>query len=339
MTPDAVLAGLEVALDVYGFRARLRSDWIEVLDQVRRDFAWFEAAGDGAAAVEVIIERRAPQYGEFDGLEASFVTPRNTVYQRDGQSIIDYFGAALSVLDRRSGTLRVEGEYPHLVHEACYLFLLSRIGEHLDSIGLPRLHALGLSGSQGGVALILPSGGGKSTLALRALRDDRVKLLSEDSPLIDRRGRLHPFPLRLGINPHQVAELPPGNVRRLERMEFDPKLLLDLEAFADRIEHLPQPLRHLVIGRRSLGAEAKLQRVARRAAVGPLLRESVVGVGLYQGMEFILQRGMVDTLRKARPVLVRSAACAASLSRAAVWQLTLGRENELNWEALAELLL
>ena len=46
---------------------------------------------------------------------------------------------------------------------------------------------------------MLPSGGGKSTLALRALRDEGT-LLSEDSPLLDRRGRLHPFPLRIGIN-------------------------------------------------------------------------------------------------------------------------------------------
>ena len=332
--------GSEVWLDVYGIQIMLRSRWDDVLDQVRRDFEWFQISPppSTAAAVEVTVECGAPGYAEFGGLEASLVTPRNTVYQQEGRSIIDYFGRALSVLDRRSGTLRVQGEDPHLVHEACYHFLLSRIGEHLDAIGLPRLHALGLSGRDGAVAVMLPSGGGKSTLALRALRDDAVKLLSEDSPLVDRHGRLHPFPLRLGVNPHQAAELPSGSVRRLERMEFHPKLLLDLEAVADRIEHFPRPLRHLVIGRRSLGTEPKLQRAPRRAAVGPLVREAVVGLGLYQGMEFVLQRGMIDTLRQARPGLVRSAACTAALVRASVWRLTLGRDHDHNWEALKRLL-
>ena len=47
---------------------------------------------------------------------------------------------------------------------------------------------------------MLPSGGGKSTLALRALQEPGIGLISEDSPLLDRRGRLHPFPLRIGVN-------------------------------------------------------------------------------------------------------------------------------------------
>src|SRR2546426_652623 len=171
-------------------------------------------------------------------------------------------------------------------------------GRDGQSPALPRLHALGLAGSRGAVAVLLPSGGGKTTLALRALREDGVRLLSEDTPLIDRRGMLHPFPLRIGVNATDAARLPAGSVRELERMEFHPKLLLEVEAFADRIEPSPQPLRHLVIGRRSLGREARLEPVSRPAALGPLLREAVIGVGVYQGMEFVLQRGMRDVLGK-----------------------------------------
>jgi len=212
------------------------------------------------------------------------------------------------------------------------------VGEHLDARGLPRLHALAVSGSSGAVAVILPSGGGKSTMALRALQADGVRLLSEDSPLMDRRGRLHPFPLRIGINESDAAELGDAKVRRIERMEFHPKLLVDLDEFEDRIESRPQPLRHLVLGRRSLGREAALEPLPKREAVGPLLREAVVGVGLYQGMEFVLQSGMRDVLGKSGIAARRAACCAAALRAARVWRLTIGRDHRRNWEALEPLL-
>lgn len=324
-------------LDVYGLRAAVSGDWPQVIDAVRRDFAWFQAV-PGEAELSITIERRPPDLERYGEVVASFVTPRNVVYQTGGLTVIDYFGRAVSVLDRARGTLLVQGEDEHLVHEATYLYLLSRVGEHLDSLGMPRLHALALSGTAGAVALMLPSGGGKSTMALRALEFDGSRLLSEDSPLLDRHGRVHPFPLRIGINASDAERLGDRHVRRIERMEFHPKLLLDLEAFADSIEPDPQPLRHLVIGRRSLGTESRLRPVARSSAAGPLLREAVVGVGLYQGMEFVLQRGMRDVVRKAGVAAMRARCCTAAARRARVWELTLGRDHERNWSALEPLL-
>ena len=328
-----------LAVDVYGLRATVGGDWPDVVDALGLDFAWFQATPNGLPpGLAVQVERRPPDFDRFGDVRAAFVTPRNVVYQDGPLTIVDYFGRALTVLDRRRGTALVQGEDEHLVHEAVYLLLLSRIGEHLDRSGLPRLHALGLSGPSGAVAVVLPSGGGKSTLALRALRDGRAKVLSEDTPLVDRRGFLHPFPLRIGVNATDAATLPPRQVRRIERMEFHPKLALELSAFADRIETGARPLRHLVIARRSLGREARLARLPRRAAVGALLREAVVGVGVYQGMEFVLQRGLRDTVGKTGIAATRASCCAAALARAEVWGLTLGRDHDGNWRALSSLL-
>lgn len=327
-------------LDVHGLGVAVGGDWPEVVEQVRLDFAWFEQTtpAGGSPNVEVAIERRPPDFEALGDGVASFVTPRNVVYQDGPRTIVDYFGRAVSVFDRAAGRVVVQGEDEHLVHEAVYHFLLSRIGEHLEARGLTRLHALALSAGQGAVAVMLPSGGGKSTLALRALREEDVRLLSEDSPLIDRHGRAHPFPLRIGVNPTDAATLPDASVRKLDRMEFHPKLVLDLEAFSDRVESRPQPLRHLVIGRRSLGLHASLEPVSRRSAVPTLIREAVVGVGIYQGMEFVLQSGMRDVVGKLGIVGTRVACCSGVLARAKVWQLTLGRDHSRNWDALAPLL-
>jgi hypothetical protein len=327
-----------VIVDVHGLAVEIGGEWPEVVDDLGRDFAWFRLASSRPPDVKVTVRRGAPDFDSLGDLQSTFVTPRNVVYQDGETTVVDYFGRAVSVLDRRRAQITIDGEDPHLVHEAAYLFLLSRIGEHLDALGLIRLHALGLSGPSGAIAVMLPSGGGKSTLALQALRDPDCRLLSEDSPLVDRHGVVHPFPLRIGINPTDADLLPDGDVRRLERMEFHPKLALEVEAFADRIESQPRPLRDLVIGRRTLGREARLERLPRRSALGPLLREAVVGVGIYQGMEFVLQRGMIDVFRKAGTATMRARCAVAALAGARVWRLSIGRDHERNWAAVRELL-
>jgi hypothetical protein len=333
-------AGSPSYFDVHGLWFRVDGDWPEVQESIRLDFAWFERdGGPSQTGVEITVERRPPQLEAFGELPAAFVTPRNTVYQDGARTIVEYFGRAVSVFDRRSSRMLVQGDEEGLVHEAAYHFMLSTTGIHLDRLGLVRLHGLGLSGPRGGVVVTLPSGGGKTTLALQALRDDGVRLLSEDTPLIDRRGVLHPFVLRMGVNEADAAKLGLRRPRRLERMESLPKLAVEVETFADRVEREPRPLRELVIGRRTLGDGASLERIPRWGAVGPLLREAVVGVGVYQGMEFVLQHGMRDVLGKVGIGATRAVCCTAALARARVWSLTLGRDGERNWNALRPLLI
>ncbi|HKJ35324.1 MAG TPA: hypothetical protein VKA36_02045 [Solirubrobacterales bacterium] len=335
--------GVATRLDVYGLTIEIDGDSPELVDRIWRDYAWFAAPSPGLAPVDqadvtVRVERGEPDYDSLGSLQASFTTPRNAVYEDGARRIVDYSGRALLIRDAAARSAVIRGTDEHLVHEAGYQFLLSRIGQHVEQRWLPRLHALAFSGPAGAVAVMLPSGGGKSRLALRAIEDDAVGLLSEDSPLVDRRGRLHPFPLRVGLNPGDEDGLPADRIRRLERMEFPPKLLLDVDHFADRIERTPQPARHIVVGRRSLSRGPRLEEVPRRTAVPVLFREAVVGVGLYQGMEFVLQRGTRDVLGQMRPAAIRALCCAAALARTRVWSLDCGRDGERNWEAVRSLL-
>jgi hypothetical protein len=326
-------------LDVHGLRIQVEGDWPEVIEALRLDFAWFAVPGlADEPDIRVEIARRPPPFDEFGDVVASFITPRNVVYQEDGRTIIDYFGRAVSIFDRESSRLSIRGEDKEIVHEATYQFLVSTAGDYFDRRKMPRMHGLGLVGEKGAVLVMLPSGGGKTTLALRALQDDGIRVLSEDSPLLDKHGVLRPFPLRIGVNATDASRLPAGQVRRIERMEFHPKYAIELSAFADRIESSPQPLRHIVIGRRSLGIEPKLERLPRRAAVAPLFREVVVGVGLYQGLEFILQHGVRDLPAKSGTVLNRVHRCTGALAHASIWRLTLGRDHDRNWAALHPLL-
>ena len=104
----------------------------------------------------------------------------------------------------------------------------------------------------------------------------------------------------------------------------------ELEATAGTLA--ARPLRHLVVGCRTLGRTARLEPLGRRHAAGPLLREAVVGVGIYQGMEFVLQRGLRDVTGKTGTAARRSLCAAAVLRRARVWRLYMAG-SAMNFEA------
>lgn len=326
------------SFDVYGLRLQLDGDWDEVVEAVRRDLAWFEAErAVGEPDVRLSIDFGQPDYGGFGDVAASFVTERNVVYQVGDRTVIDYLGKTISVLD--GSVAHVTGDDPRVARRAGFDFALARISAHLDRRGMPRLHGLGLTGPVGGVVVMLPSGGGKTTLALRALREDGVRLLSEGSPVIDRQGLLHPLPFPLWVRDSapEAAALPLEHVRRVDGALSDPRIL-ELSAFTDRIETAARPLVHIVLGRRSLGDDSKLEQLPRRTAIPTLLRDSVVGFGFFQGAEFLLRHGLRDLRHQVGPMSTRARACRAGLRRAHVWQLTLGRDRDGNWRALEPLL-
>lgn len=331
------MASSESHFVFYGLRIAV-SGWPEVLEAIGLDFAWFCAAPGAPPSLRIRVEPGTPSFDGLPPTRASFTTTRNVVYQVGQRTVVDYFGRALVVFDRAKRQIEVQGDEQSLVHEAVYLLMLNQIGEHLDACGLMRLHGLGLAGGQGGVVLLLPAGGGKSTLALRALREPSVHLVSDDTPLLDRQSRMHPFPLRLGVDELAASRLPPDSVRRIQRFEFPAKYALALERYADRIARQPPLLSHVVIGRRSLGKEARLSPVARRQVVAPLLRDGVVGLGIAQMAEYVLQRGWSDVLGKGRVAARRAVISANAIARARAWEVDLGRDGERNWGAIEPLL-
>jgi hypothetical protein len=330
-----LIASVAERLNVHGLRVRIGGDWPEVIEALRRDFAWWaDDEQHDEPTVTVTIDRSPPDYAPYTALRAVAVTERSVVYSAGDTTVVDYAGRALSVLSGNS--LLVQSEDGYTARRAAFDFLLASVGQHLDRIGLPRVHGLGLVGAQGAVLVMVPSGGGKTTLALRAIREPGIGFLSEGSPLLDEHGRLLPFPLPLWVRSTsaEAAALPEEHVRRLSGIEPDP-LILELPAFVDRVPTTPAPLRHIVLGQRSLGTDSNLRRAPRRAAARPLLRESVLGLGFFQGLE-LLARGksplpVGTSWQRGRRIL-------AATRSAQVWTLELGRDKEQNWQTLEQLL-
>ncbi len=327
-------------LNFHGVIVRVECADADIAARVSDDFPQFHSdAPAGAPAIELALIREEPCYDELPAIRASIHTPRNVCYDAGDLTYIDYFGKALAIYRRSRQRIEVRTTRPHLLHEIAYLTLLSRVSEQLERRGLHRVHALAVS-KQGRTAIVLlPSTGGKTTLALHFLRGgDGWRLVSEDSPLVDRHGRIHPMPLRLGVVSEEPPPFPPEFVTFFERMEFGPKYLVSLRAFPGAIETETTEPAWLFIGRRSLGKACRIVPVSRRAGFRALTSDMIVGLGLYQGLEFLLRRSALDLLAHTKLIAGRTRAATALLRRSRVYEIELGRDLDLNATTLSAFL-
>jgi hypothetical protein len=324
--------------EFYGCTIEVRTSPADFVEEVRRDFAYFHVPpADGQPEVHLQLHLQPPPYADLPSIPASVITPRNVCF-RDGKvTYIDYFGRGLAVLDRRRNDCVAYAPDPDLLHEIAYLFVLSTVGKHLDKRGIHRVHALGISYQGRGVLLLLPSGGGKSTLALELLRHPGVLLLGEDTPLVDRRGDILPFPLRLGVRPGEHTGVPPRYLRTVRRMEFEPKTLIDIECFQDRLGQRVAP-GAILVGARNLGEVTHIEALAKRRAFKAMVKYLVVGLGVYQGLEFLLERGAWELLGEGRLAASRLHNSVRLLARAPTYRFVMGRNAEKNCQTLCRFL-
>lgn len=320
--------------DFYGFTIRVSSEVAGLIEEVRRHFDYFSVPG-GTAQIEVEMRFAPAPYGELPPLRAAFITPRNVCFQKAGVSYIDYFGRGLAIFDRNEKRCVIYGTDHDLVHEIAYLFILSTVGQYLDRRRIHRIHALGVSYRNRGILLMLPSGGGKSTMALALMRQPGFLLLGEDTPLIDRRGRILPFPLRLGVRPEQEPDIPAQYLRTVERMEFDPKTLIDIEYFKDRLGRTVDP-GLILVGERNLGQVSEIIRLPRHRAFRAMVNYVIVGLGVYQGLEFLLERGVGELFGKGGVVASRVYNSMVLVSRAPAYRFVLGRDIQKNCQTFLD---
>ncbi|MBV8898358.1 MAG: hypothetical protein JO051_17710 [Acidobacteriaceae bacterium] len=322
------------SFDVYGFRFAVQGTAEEALKGIEQDFAFFSS--DAPAAIKIdLIEEDPP----VDGLplsDAIVYTPRNVTYRRGHLRYIDYHGRALGIQDTNTGSYKLYARDSNLLYEATYLYLLSQIGRALDSRGLHRMHALGITIKERAVLVLLPMGGGKSTLGLQLLKNPDVQLLSDDSPFIDRKGNALAFPLRLGLLPGSENAVPAEHRRVIDRMEFGPKHLVNYSYFKNRVQPSAAP-GIVFIGARTLAPTCRIEPAGVGMALKACVANCVVGVGLFQGLEFILRASPFELCKNSLVGASRLRNCIELLRRSrAVCQIHLGRNSQLNAETLID---
>ena len=322
------------SFNVYGYCFSVRSPAEEPLWGIEEDFRFFSTEGPtNGVVVELFPE--APPMDAVPANDAVAYTPRNVVYREGGKRFIDYHGRALGIQDEATGDFKLYSQDTGLLYEAAYLYLLSQIGQRLDAAGLHRIHALGVVVKRRAVLVMLPMGGGKSTLGLHVLQHRQVQILSDDAPFVDRRGRLLAWPLRLGLLPGSENTVPAEHRRTIQRMEFGPKHLVNYSYFSGRVCPSAEP-GLLFVGARTMTPYCRIERISRMAAVRSCMANCVIGMGLFQGLEFMLQSSAWELLKKATLGLSRIWNCWQLLRRSRALRIHLGCDADLNARTLVD---
>lgn len=222
---------------------------------------------------------------------------------------------------------------PALLHELAWLTLHSRLGAALDARGLHRVHALGFTWRGRGGLVLLPSGGGKTSLALALAPRPAFALLSDDIPLLGADGRLRAFRQRLTLRGAAPAGLPAAALRPFPRRRFGPKLALDAAAYPGAWAE-EAPLDWVVVGRPG-GAPARTEPCSRALAAAALAAALVAGVGTPQVLELMFPGSLARAAGLAAVAGARARAAARALSRVRLLSLTLGPDAEAAAGALA----
>jgi hypothetical protein len=325
-----------VSFDIYGLKVKLCSEDRRTVEGIGRDFAYFKAAPD-TPHVNIEVFNSKPDFSSLPDLIASIYTINYVCYSGKDHIYTDYHGQGLRISDLGQKNYRIFSEDYDLRHEVSYLTILSAAGQFLDSKHIHRVHALGISINGKAVLILLPEKGGKTTLALRLLRSGHVKLLSEDSPLITRRGEVLPFPLRLGIVPGEEADIPAEHLYPVNFMRVGTKILVDVGYYADKVGSSCPP-GVILLGERALGCGSRIEPTSRISGSKEFIKNSVVGLGLHQGLEYLLGRSIWETFGKSMLAYSRLRNSLKVLRRSKVYRYMLGHDIEKNYRVLMDFL-
>jgi hypothetical protein len=322
--------------NLHGIRFCISGEDNSASATLANDFGFFrcdETSSSTGLTVELIT--RPPPYREVPDVVATNYTPRNVSFTVGERTWLDYGGRALARWDREAGQFQVFSEDLDLQYEVGYLFLLSRLGEELDERSIHRLHAMALAYRGRAVLAVMPMGGGKSTLGASLLRFPELDFLSDDCPLIASNGDVHAYPLHLGLLPGSEGEIPAGMTRTVRRMEFGPKVLVSHEYFAHRVTPSAKP-GIVFLGRRILNDNCRIEPAGRTERYRSMIADCVVGLGLFQGVEFVLRNSALEITGKAGVALSRFRAVNNLFRRSEVYQLALGQDRAHNAKTVFE---
>lgn len=297
-------------LNIYGIFIQLYG-YTNIVDKITSDFKYFLSNEDKSLKTDLTININfvTPPYDKIPQISASMYKTDCICYDYNDIRYADYNNKCLVIFNKNKKIADIYSLDNDLLYEISYLLLHSQVGEMLDLKGFHRIHACSFSYNKNLFICILPQGGGKSTLLMNLLKNDNINLLSDDTPIIDRKGNIYPFPIRIGIcNDFDITYIPNEFITTFNRRKFGQKKLVSYDFFKERIEKTNLPI-NIIIGQRIYSDTPKLTNTNKFSIFKELFKSCIVGYGLPQVIEYFLIGGFKDFSKKFFIAFSRFYAC------------------------------
>ena len=266
-------------LDLLGVRVGIVCEDDQLLEEYRRDFAYFASSSENKPDIRLEVRIAPPAPAP---IRTTLTWRSARIWDSGGSRRVDYEGRASLEYDFAREEVLLRGEDRDLLHELGYLAVLSRAGVRLDLRGLPRVHALGFTYHGRGGLLVLPMNGGKSRLGLELLGRSGFGLLSDDIPLLDSNTlEAAPFPLSLSLRGEDWRGVPERHLRVFTRRRYGVKRLVDVDYFRDRVG-AAAPLSWILLGERDGRLTPQFSSCSKFRAAAGLFLPMVLGIGTPQ---------------------------------------------------------
>ena len=308
-----------------------------LLQKLEQEFHFFVSTSDAPAEIEIDLKLEAPP--EMPPMVAAKLLENAVVYRLGSRQYIDYFGEALTIWDQGQNQVEIFSLNQDRVYELAFLAIHSLLGQELDRDGLVRLHAVAVSLNQTNLVVMLPSKGGKSTLLQNLIDNPEIKIISDDMPLCDFKGRIFPFPSKMSL-----GEVPAsGPLAKLEWQEFKrhhypTKWTASLSQMKERLNQHPENNQNiLVAGFRLSSGQSILSEVPKWKMLKPVMEHMIMGIGLPQIIEMFLRFNFTDLIKLPYHAAIR-AVCAYQLVRKAkCYYFYMGPDKTYNAQLLLDL--
>ncbi len=332
----------------YGRVVRVTSLCSPLLGRLEKDFSLYLCTDYfGQIDLQIDCEQTRPSEMNFAHISPSWQSQKVVVYDHEQIRHCVYGNEGLCRFDFQKESARIWSLNLDLLHEITYLMILSRVGKWLDTRGIHRLHACGFRLDQTRVIMTMPMGGGKSTFFVEMAQNyPEIELLGDDTVLIDQKGGVHPFNIRVGL-PEKYHQDYQSKTYELKRREYGVKTLLPVEKLGPKPLNEdpwqdPRPDRVILLfgGRASKGASEQpfKKRISRIEAFFELISPMIVGEGLAMILEYFWELGARDFWVKTSIALSRVRAAWQLTKRADCWRVELGTDRGANSHYIRELI-
>ncbi len=286
-----------------------------------------------SAKYNILLELSEIPAGIMPRLFSKKISQNSITYDDGSVRWNDYFGKALTYLDYQTGHAIIYSPSIDFIHELAYLMILSLSGKAMDQQGLHKIHACGISYADKNIIVSLPSKGGKTTLFLELCKQPDVKLISDDTPVIDSQGSIHPFPLRVGVEviPDWIAK---KDFPVFKREKFSDKFLIPLQDLNRSIYSPSNNPNLFIIGLRSSGDYPQIYRATSLQAFKALFEHMIIGIGLPMVVEYFVKNDLKDWIVLFKIFCKRTFAAIAFWRKSRVYFFIMSSDPKANAEYL-----